>query len=750
MSVIATREQPFRLTGPLAAGPRRPAPPTAGGGFTGRDFLRLLRKRKWLILLCLVSFTATAVLGTLLWSLYAPWYTAAAFLEVRGPQGRLLGGGARVVFPKDYMERRIRDYAGLVKTDAVLSEVIKNKKVQETDWYKKRAGRSEEELIRELDEAISVGQRTTSNLIHISMTSAAKTKDERSGLAVIVNELANVFIKNVGGTAGAKRENRMKQLGNEQSDLETKLRRVNADLESSRSSEYHVVSERSNALGIKIQVLQRESIRLQMEKSEADATVKSIESAKTSNNPFSIPGVKMQVDNDPLIRQLRATEVNLSAELENVTAKFGPEHRTVKTIRTRLASIRTQTRQQMDQAAWSVAASIEGMYKGEAERLGGQVELLLRESEEANTSLREMEQMLADVERYTAKADNLQKKIDMIGEALLQERLVHREESPVVPHQQATSPRLPSWPKWQVLIPLGVILGLLVGLGLAFVLEFMDTSIKGPSDLARRTDLPMLGMVPHSDDMEEEIEDLRLAFMTDPNSLICEAFRQIRTSLLYSGPAEQRRSLLVTSALPEDGRGTVAMNLAAAMARAGKNVLVIDANFRQPMIHKLFPQCPEGGLSSALVGQARWKDQVCPIETNLSVMSSGPLPPNPAELLGSEAMKQVISEAGAEYDQVIFDGAPCLLVTDGAILSTMVDGVIMVVRAGANTYGVVQRMREMLHRVGARILGVVLNGIRVTAGGYLRENYDAFYDYQLLGQDQTQEAVGSSEDSDNS
>ncbi|MEI7835228.1 MAG: CpsD/CapB family tyrosine-protein kinase, partial [Planctomycetota bacterium] len=157
--------------------------------------------------------------------------------------------------------------------------------------------------------------------------------------------------------------------------------------------------------------------------------------------------------------------------------------------------------------------------------------------------------------------------------------------------------------------------------------------------------------------------------------------------------------------------------------------LVIDANFRQPRIAALFPQTAGQGLSSALVGQADWRRVVHEVEPNFSVMSAGPMPPNPAELLGSDEVRRIIAEAATEYDQILFDAAPCLVVTDPSVLSTVVDGVIIVIRAGASTYGMVQRVREMLSRLGAHITGVVLNGVRVTAGGYLRKNYDRFYEY---------------------
>jgi capsular exopolysaccharide synthesis family protein len=284
-------------------------------------------------------------------------------------------------------------------------------------------------------------------------------------------------------------------------------------------------------------------------------------------------------------------------------------------------------------------------------------------------------------------------------------------------------------PRWKITVPAGFMLGLMLGVGLAFLLELIDSSIKSPSDITRKVDLPLLGMVPHAEDLDEEVSDMRRAFNTNPNSLLGEAFRQIHTCLLFSGPSESHRSVLVTSASPGDGRTTIAVNLAAATARAGRKVLLVDTNFRQPMVHQLFEQCSRAGLSDVLSGQAQWREVVCPVADGLSVMPAGTLPPNPAELLASEMMRRLITEMEQEYDQVIFDGAPVMLVTDPLAVSTMVDGVILVVRAGRNSHGLVQRSRDTLNRVGAHVLGVVLNAVRVTPGGYLRKNYEAYYDY---------------------
>ena len=171
------------------------------------------------------------------------------------------------------------------------------------------------------------------------------------------------------------------------------------------------------------------------------------------------------------------------------------------------------------------------------------------------------------------------------------------------------------------------------------------------------------------------------------------------------------------------------------MARDGMKVLVIDANFRQPAIRKLFPQTPDAGLSSVLSGQSAWQDVVCQVEPNLAVMSSGPLPPNAAELLGSQDMRQLVAELGQHFDQVIFDGAPTLIVSDSPILATVVDATMLVVRVGVNTHDIIQRVRGVFRHVGANLIGVTLNGVRTVADRDLRRSHEAFYEYheQLPG-----------------
>ena len=483
-------------------------------------------------------------------------------------------------------------------------------------------------------------------------------------------------------------------------------------------------------ISVKLNAYTRELMALVSLVKETEEAVRNAKEQAKSGELANTASVRAAVSVDPVYRQLLAMSVNVDSALENAKSRFGPKHPRVKDLEARQINAKKQLEEKEKEI---VVEQMQMLLSGldielaikTARQLSVQTEF-----DGAKARAGDLDKRLVTLERLDGEIKSLNGSVRRIESRLLDLRLLSGDIQPPVNIQvEATPPIKPYLPQWTIMISMGFVIGVAIGVSLAFLLEFIDTSIKSPSDISRRIDLPLLGMVPHAEDIEDEIEDLRLAFMTHPNSLIGEAFRQVRTCLLFSGPAEERRTLLIASPMPEDGRTTVATNLAASIAHGGRKVIILDANFRQPMIRRLFPQCGEAGLSSALVGQANWRDLVREVDQNLFVMPAGPLPPNPADLLGSEAMRKMLGEMSEEYEQVLIDGAPCLVVTDSSVLSTLTDGVLLVVRAGSNTHGVVQRARDMLTRVGAHVLGVVLNGVRVTSGGYLRKNYETFYEY---------------------
>lgn len=217
----------------------------------------------------------------------------------------------------------------------------------------------------------------------------------------------------------------------------------------------------------------------------------------------------------------------------------------------------------------------------------------------------------------------------------------------------------------------------------------------------------------------------------NPKSPISEAFRTLRTNIQFSSIDKPIRSIVITSSGPGEGKSTVSINIAAAIAQAEKKVLLIDCDLRKPTLHKTFNMSSLKGLTNILVENIDYKDVVFTDQEieGLDIIASGPVPPNPAELLGSNRMKSFIEMMKDIYDMVILDTPPVGLVTDSALLSTIVDGTILVCSVGEADINGTKRAKDLLDKVKANILGVVLNKIPVNDGGYYKYHYNQYYDY---------------------
>lgn len=218
----------------------------------------------------------------------------------------------------------------------------------------------------------------------------------------------------------------------------------------------------------------------------------------------------------------------------------------------------------------------------------------------------------------------------------------------------------------------------------------------------------------------------RLIVHNDPKSVGSEAFRTLRTNLRFTCPDGQLRVVLVTSATPGEGKSTVAANLAVVFSQAGQKTLLIDCDLRKPVAHKIFGVHKTPGLTSFLVGGAGREEVLKNVGVpNLTVVPAGPVPPNPAELLGSQAMRTVVGKAREEFDIVVIDTPPIVAVTDAAVLSPLVDGVLLTVAAGNVPRELVQHAKSLLEQANARILGVVLN--RVNPADTRHQHYYYYY-----------------------
>ncbi len=311
-------------------------------------------------------------------------------------------------------------------------------------------------------------------------------------------------------------------------------------------------------------------------------------------------------------------------------------------------------------------------------------------------------------------------------------------------------PRKPISPKVRLNIIFGAILSLGLGIGITFLREYMDTSVRRVEDI-ETLGLTVLAAIPeiNTDDMSSkterdngkqngELQEARKRLVTHfkPKSPISESYRTLRTNLKFSDRDRNLHCMLITSSGPGEGKSTTTANLAIAMSLQGTRTIIVDADLRRPVGHRIFNVEKNRGLTNVLVGNLKLEDAVQPTAIqNLDILTSGILPPNPAELLGSERMRQLLEMLKSKYDTVLLDTPPLIAVTDAAVLSKEVDGVLLVVSSGRTHRAALSRGSDLLRNVNANILGVVLNGVsrENTYGSYYYYYHNYYYYYSDAG-----------------
>lgn len=310
----------------------------------------------------------------------------------------------------------------------------------------------------------------------------------------------------------------------------------------------------------------------------------------------------------------------------------------------------------------------------------------------------------------------------------------------------ASEPRSPIRPRVMVNTLIGLLLGLLLGVTFAWTREYLDNSLKTPDDLERELGTTFLGLLPEFEEdvvayaprrrrsRRQEAAPLgpaELVVHTRPLSGVAEAARSIRTNLMFMNPDRPHRKLLVTSAAPAEGKTTVACSIAIAMAQGGQRVCLVDCDLRRPRIHRVFGRAGDAGVTNVLVGEATVEEVARRTDVeNLWTIPAGPIPPNPADILHSERFRQFLSDLGEKFDRVIVDSPPAMAVTDSAIISTLVDGTIFVVRAFKTSKQLSAQGLRALRDVDARVLGTVLNAVNLS-----KHEYSYYYHYYYYKRD---------------
>jgi capsular exopolysaccharide synthesis family protein len=445
-----------------------------------------------------------------------------------------------------------------------------------------------------------------------------------------------------------------------------------------------------------------------------------------SGSPEMLDSVPEVLNND-LIRQIKSMEVDLYKRMSELSKKYGEQHPQMIAIESELKTLQKRKAQEITR----VIHSLRNEYKVAEAReksLKAALEKQKRESLDLNQKAIQYTVLSRETESARQMYDLL---IKRFKETSLTEdmrtgniRIIDRAEVP------KTAVR----PKKMFNILLALLLGLVAGTGLAFFFEYLDNTIKLPEDIQKYLREPYLGPVPAMtlDGNPQGSEKPELVTLHSPKSTASEAYRGIRTSLLFSSADKPPQVVLVSSAAPQEGKTSTALNLAITMAQTGGKVILLDCDMRKPSLHKVFGLPRDKGMSSILVGNCEVKDALLntPVP-NLDIIPCGPIPPNPSEILGSPRMARLLELLRKSYSRVIIDTPPVTAVTDAAVIGRLVDGAVVVVRAGATPREIVRNGLIQLKAVNSPILGVVLNGVDMDRDG----SYYYQYYYYYYGED---------------
>ena len=472
----------------------------------------------------------------------------------------------------------------------------------------------------------------------------------------------------------------------------------------------------------KLAALNQQAIEAEAKRMEAETRYN--QAVSLGMSPEMLDSIPELLQND-VIKQIKGMEVELLKRRSELSKRYGANHPQIVAIQNELETLQTRKNEEVKRVVNSLYNDFK-VAQARAQSLKNA--LNAQKSEVLN-----LNQKAVSYTVLKREAESTREMYDLVikrfKETSMTENIRTGNIRVVDP---APVPLAPVKPKKSQNTLLGLIMGLALGVGLAFFLEYLDNTIKVPDEVKSRLKIPYLGPVPVvvsslNGDGTGKPEGY-LITVEAPKSTASESYRGIRTSISFAAVDNVPHLILITSAAPGEGKTMTSANLAVTLAQAGSKVLILDCDMRRPKLHRVFNITRDLGVSNILAGSCTLDEAIFPSAIpGLDVVSSGPVPPNPSEILSSESMKKLLETVRGRYDKIIIDSPPLTAVTDGVILSRLADGVVLVVRAGETHRQIIQNGLGLLQAANAHILGAILNGVNMGRDSYYYYQYYYYY-----------------------
>ncbi|MEM9064361.1 MAG: cellulose synthase operon protein YhjQ/BcsQ [Planctomycetota bacterium] len=715
--------------------PRPAQSPPPPGTALPIDPVKILKKY-YLLLVITGVIAGVAGIGTyVLLMMFAPKYTASALFEARPPVTDF-----QTVNPlstnQEELERLMTSQAEVMTSPTILDKVARDPRLprRAPDWaapFMDGTALDSTKARQALEEAVGAGMVRGTNFIRLSAT--ASTAADAASLVGLVREQYLSDYNTYSRSETRRQIDSMNQTINAQETRIEALQSTRQDIIATNDVDF--LDTRLSQSREEMTLLTRERQETNAARIEAETQLDDFERRIATPGELRFDDALIaEVEQSPLILSAKQEINALEGALQAARARgLGERHRDVRAIESRINGARA-TLDDLRQS--ELDSAFQGQVEGLRRAIAGfNAQILdLDEKLEAasvrNTELTQISTQLEDIERELAGSREFKIELESRMEEL---RAVTQDENTgrITEFQRERTPDLPSSPRLVVVAP-GVFLAIFGTVcGLIVLRELLDQRVKGPSDIAMIPKAQLLGAIPDASEDPSRPENAARLMLDHPESVAAESFREVRPALSKMVESRGHKTLAVIGCAPGGGATSIAVGIGASVAGLDSRVLLIDANLRRPALHDLFDRARAPGLTDIL------SDQSTPEQAILSGVADGVdlLPVGSAELrryerLGGERMRKLLASVSARYDLVILDVAPAIVASDATALAGCVDATILVARAMAEKRGLVNRISGQLGDANADFLGVIVNGVQASAGGYLRSNIRTAHRYQ--------------------